>query len=105
MSLSHTFFYTNVQSIRGKIYARGYRNGEGFYISKEYTPTVFVHSTDEESEGWRNLQDQPVRPIVIGNIDQTSEYIKNAAGSYDVYGFSQHNEVHYAWINDIFPGT
>jgi len=95
------FFYTNVQLIHKKIYVRGYKDGDYFSDTLHYKPTIFVPS--KEDTGWRSLNGDMIKPVVMRDIQSMTEYVDGAKGSMSIHGFTEQNEQVYAYINELIP--
>lgn len=96
------FFYTNVAVHRGSVYCRGY-DTSGEMISKKvnFQPTIFIPSTEEESDGWKTIHGSPVKPIKMNSINEMVEYAK---GNFNVCGLTSAKDQRFAFINAIIPG-
>ena len=97
------FFYTNSQYHRGSIYVRGY-DTNGKYVSKkvDYQPTIFVPTNKiEESDGWRTIYGDPVKPVKMRSVFDMKEYVN---GLDNICGLIDTRDQKYAFINDIIPG-
>ena len=97
-----SFFYTFVGVYRNQIYVRGYDTA-GEIISKKinYSPTIFLPSTKEDSEGWRSIYGAPIKPVKMNSIPEMVEYAK---GLENICGLTSAQDQKYAFINDIIPG-
>ena len=97
------FFYTNIDVRNGSIYARGYDNITNELISKKikYEPTIFLPSTEEQSDGWKTIHGTSVRPVKMKSISEMVEYAK---GNDNVCGFTSTQDQRFAFINSVIPG-
>lgn len=93
-------FYTNVQQQSGKIYVRGYENGERFTKKVDYKPTLFINSS-EPSE-WRTLEGDQVSPVVFESISDCREFLDQYkdVDNFPIYGQTRHV---YGYLADNYP--
>lgn len=95
------FFYTNVQLMNKRMYVRGYKDGEYITDTISYKPTIYI-PTQEDSE-WRSLDGNRLKPIKMTSIDSMTEYVSSVGLSMPVYGFTEHQESVYSFINELMP--
>lgn len=92
-------FYTHFHTKGNNIFVR-YIDDDGRRHSKlikSYQPTIFVRTNDETE--FTNLNDEPLKPIVLDSIAEAKEYVKKYS---DIHGFDIHGNTswEYAYINE-----
>ena len=97
-----SFFYTNVQCIRNKIYVKGYdaQTNEHINTKVDFKPTVFV-PTKDPSHGWKTIHGDLLQPVKMLSIPSMREYIEGIDG---ICGLTSSTEQKYAFINEACPG-
>lgn len=97
-----SFFYTNVQSIRNKIYVKGYdsKTNESIITRVDFKPTVYI-PTKDESFGWKSIYGDSLQPVKMQSIPAMRDYIDGIEG---ICGLTTSAEQKYTFINESCPG-
>lgn len=92
-------FYTNVQSVGGKILYRGVENGQKVRRKLDYSPVLFVPSQDDV--GYRTVTGQLVAPVKFSGVGPAKDYIRKYEGVNNFPIFGQ-QRFEYCYISDNF---
>lgn len=96
-------FYTNVACQDNLIYYRGVENGRRVRLKQEYSPTLFIPTTNPNTPTkWKDLQGNPVEEVQFESIGKAREYVKRYGDSanFTIFGNTSHK---YAFIADQHP--
>lgn len=93
-------FYTHAQQQSGKIYVRGYENGERFTKKVPYQPTLFIPST--EPSDWTTLEGEKVSPIKFDSISDCRDFLDQYkdVDNFPIYGQTRHV---YGYLAETYP--
>lgn len=96
-------FYTNVILDRGKIYARGIKNGIPHREVFKYSPYLFAASPNKKTK-YKTIDDKPVERIDFDSVWDAREYVKlyGDVEGFNIYGLTDYK---YLYIYDYFPGV
>ena len=88
-------FYTNFHTYDGKVYVRGYDNGERFRDKIRYKPTLFIPTKKVETE-WTNIHGKNVEPVKMDSIYEAKQFFKKYEGfsGFDIYGSNMYDYVY-----------
>ena len=94
-------FYTNVQSLGGKILYRGFRSGKKIKAKIDYEPKLYLPATKIATH--KSLDGSPLVEKRFDSIYEAREYIKkfdNVSGAPKIYGQTRYE---YAFIAEQHP--
>jgi DNA polymerase elongation subunit (family B) len=94
-------FYTNVQSLGGKIFYRGIQNGKKIKSKIDYEPKLYLPATKYSTH--KSLEGLPLVEKRFDSIYEAREYLKKfegVPGAPKVYGNTRYE---YAYIADEHP--
>ena len=93
-------FYTNVSQQHGKIYVRGYENGQRFNERLPFSPTLFIES--DEPSNWTTIDGRKVSPVKLGSISDARDFLERykEVDNFQVYGQAQFV---YAYLAENYP--
>jgi len=94
-------YYTNVRCIGSTLYYRGVRDGQHIKERREYSPVLFLPSTNQHSE-FRTLEGTPVEPKFFDKIRDARNFLNQYK---DVTGFTIYGQTRfeYTYISDEHP--
>lgn len=95
-------FYTNTVVKYGKLFLRGYENGERIQRKVSLEPYVFVDS--KTPTGWKTVYGKDVEKNVFGSYTEARSFVRKYE---DVEGFKIYGQTDFAYqyMNDEYPGT
>lgn len=97
-------FYTNVERFGNNILWRGYENGKRFERKVQYSPTLFVTSSDKTKDtGYKTLVGgHPVIPMKQDTMRDAKEFLEKYK---DVHGFEVCGNTNYVaqFIQEHYP--
>lgn len=100
-------FYTHVLKAFDKIYVRGYEDGRRYQDVIEYSPYIFVLTSNSGEEGYKTLDGRGVSKVSQESMRAASQYInqykKEPVVGHEMFGYGPES-FHYQYINDAFPG-
>lgn len=78
--------YSNVRVFGNNVYARYVENGERRQVKIPFNPTFYLKSNTQEK--YHTLQGAPLRPITLGSIKESKEFITKYSDidNFEVYG-------------------
>ena len=95
-------FYTNIWLNRGKIYAKGVKNGRAHKEICSYSPYLFTPTQSKTQ--FKTLDNRYVEKKNFNTISQARQYLKtyDEVEGYPIYGLPNFQ---YMYIYDYFSGT
>ena len=99
-----TNFYTSVVPYGNSLLVRGYRDGVAYKTKANFSPTLYIKTTDNRPSEWKTLDGQSVHPVQLDSIRLAREYMDKYK---DVQGFELHGQTQfvYQFISEYWPNT
>ena len=93
-------YYTNVQTMNGRLKIRGYKDGHRFNETVNFKPTLYV-PTQNESD-YRSIAGDLVAPVVLDSISEARKFIDKYKDVENFPVFGQTSFQH-AYLNERYP--
>lgn len=94
------YFYTNVDTFKGKLLLSGYRNGIRVKRIVDYKPKLY--SPDKNGE-YKTMDGKPLGKIDFDSIWDARQFVENykTVSNFEIYGSTSHE---YVFLNEEFGG-
>ena len=99
-----TNFYTSVVQHGNSLLVRGYRDGQQYKTKANFSPTLYIKTTDNRPSEWKTLDGIPVHSVKQDSIRLSREFVdryKDVEG-FEVFGQTQYV---YQFISEFWPNT
>jgi DNA polymerase elongation subunit (family B) len=93
-------FYTNVQSLGGRILYRGVKDGKKIKLKVDYEPSLYLPTKNPKHATFKSLDGVPLMEKRFDGIREARDYVKQfdgVAGGTKIYGNTRYE---YAYIAD-----
>src|SRR6056300_1320383 len=99
-----TNFYTSVVQHGNSLLVRGYRDGQQYKTKANFSPTLYIKTTDNRPSEWKTLDGIPVHPVKQDSIRLSREFVDRYKGveGFEVFGQTQYV---YQFISEYWPNT
>ena len=99
-----TNFYTSIIQHGNTLLVRGYRDGQQYKTKANFSPTLYIKSTDNRPSEWKTLDGEPVHPVKQDSIRLSREFVDRYKGveGFEVFGQTQYV---YQFISEYWPNT
>lgn len=67
-------FYTNVQVMNGKIYTRGFLDGERYIHKESFSPSLFIPN-EKSKDGYQDINGRKLEKIELSSIKKARDYL------------------------------
>ena len=97
-----TNFYTSVVQHGNSLLVRGYRDGQQYKTKANFSPTLYIKTTDNRPSEWKTLDGVSVHPIKQESIRLSREFVdryKDVEG-FEVFGQTQYV---YQFLSEFWP--
>ena len=97
-----TNFYTSVVQYGNSLLVRGYRDGQQYKTKANFSPTLYIKTTDDRPSEWKTLDGMPVHPIKQESIRLSREFVDRYK---DVQGFEVFGQTQYVYqfLSESWP--
>src|SRR6056300_4240 len=99
-----TNFYTSIIQHGNTLLVRGYRDGQQYKTKANFSPTLYIKTSDNRPSEWKTLDGIPVHPVKQDSIRLSREFVdryKDVEG-FEVFGQTQYV---YQFISEYWPNA